>query len=226
VPVRLTDHPGSAAAPVFSPDGSWIAYSRVVGAARNIWTVSRSGGPPTPFTERAGVDVQPGFSPDGSRLAFISDRRGGEHVWVARIAPGWHEAEARQVTTGAAFDLWPAWSPDGTSLAFVRDSEVWTVGADGDLPPRCLTRGARAEIVRWDPSGAAVLVAGSWGRGSCELRRVLIRDGSEASFDPPVVFGDAHSWSSFAASADGRVLAYSMSETRGDLWMATVGTGR
>jgi eukaryotic-like serine/threonine-protein kinase len=222
-PVRLTDQPGSVATPAFSPDGRWVAYSRAVGLTRSIWVVPRSGGPGHAFVDRSEVDLQPAYSPDGRQMAFISNRSGREHVWVARIDPTWREADARQFTDGEASDLWPAWSPDGASIAFVRESEVWVAPVVRGSAPRKLTDGAHAEIVKWAPGGGALLVSGLWGSRSLQLRRVSLRDGSAAALDPPVVFGDARSWGSFATSADGQALVYSTSETRGDVWLADAG---
>jgi len=43
-PARLTDHPGSAQHPTYSPDGRWIAYWRVLEGERDVWVLPAGGG--------------------------------------------------------------------------------------------------------------------------------------------------------------------------------------
>ena len=42
--VRLTSHPGDELAPKLSPDGKWIAYSRVADNAADVWLMPSEGG--------------------------------------------------------------------------------------------------------------------------------------------------------------------------------------
>lgn len=128
---RLTSDPDEDAAPAWSPDGEWIAFT----GADNIYLVRPDG------TGRrlllSGPFAGPAWSPDGKTIAFeeaseiaVADMRGGDRTNLTR----------RQGP-----DFAPAWSPDGKQIAFLASSEclrtgqctaeepmeVWVMNADG-----------------------------------------------------------------------------------------------
>ena len=56
---------------VGSPDGRWIAYSRVEADGKSyLWLMSRDGRNPGRITDGLGQDFHPTWSPDATRLAF------------------------------------------------------------------------------------------------------------------------------------------------------------
>ena len=85
---RLTNHPGTAAYPSYSPDGRSIAFRRALQGRRDISIVPAAGGPPAQFTSDAAVDIHPAWSPDGRRIAFVSERGGRSRIWAAPVADG------------------------------------------------------------------------------------------------------------------------------------------
>jgi len=70
---------GNLTAPVWSPDGQWIAYSRPSEVRSNdIYIVSSNGGEERQVTFDSYADSNPRFAPDGRKLYFIrSDGFGG-----------------------------------------------------------------------------------------------------------------------------------------------------
>ncbi len=222
---RLTDHPGSVAHPAYSPDGLWIAYHRAWNGQRDIWTVAASGGTPSRFTDDPAADIHPAWSPDGRELAFASERVGGSHIWVAPVAEGRPAGPARQLTSGATNDEAPAWSLDGTRLAYIShsgsDSDVWLVPASGHGAPRRVTAGANAERVVWDPRSKLLVASGRWGGTVLALRKVDPETGRNFVLDPPVSLSQNLGLGliDFNLSTDGRVLALSREDVRGDIWM-------
>ena len=48
----------------------------------DIYTIPMAGGSATRLTSGLAHDAQPRFSPDGRRIAFLSDRSGGDNLWV------------------------------------------------------------------------------------------------------------------------------------------------
>jgi len=89
-----------------SPDGRTIAFDLL----GDIYTMPIGGGTPTRVAEGLAYEHQPRFSPDGRRLAFVSDRAGGDNVWIMNL----DGSDKRQVTK-EDFRLLnqPSWSPDG-----------------------------------------------------------------------------------------------------------------
>ena len=222
-PRKLTDHPGSTAAPSYSPDGRFIAYFRVHEGLRDIWIVPVSGGVPERFTDDPASDVEPAFSPDGAWVAFISNRDGRDHVWVAPVKGGRAAGPARQLTRGETADRHPGWSPDGKRVTYIagraESSDLWTVPLDGSAPPAPLTRGAMIYDWFWEPSGSSVLVSGRFGGGSVELRRLDLASGRIGPAPGLDVFGPSSQEGVFSLSADGRTLAYVAEEARGYIWL-------
>jgi len=109
----LTHDPVWAADPVFSPDGSSIAYSSDRTGNSDIWLIDREGGNPLQLTSHLSDDRRPAWSPDGGWIYFTSFRSGNAAIWrVPRLG-----GVVEEVLEGADD---PAISPDGRTLAFVR----------------------------------------------------------------------------------------------------------
>src|SRR5688500_14548945 len=67
-PRRLTNNVAADADPVWSPDGSKIAFAR----GFDIWVMNADGTEAGAITGPDGVDAEPAWSPDGTQLAFVS----------------------------------------------------------------------------------------------------------------------------------------------------------
>jgi eukaryotic-like serine/threonine-protein kinase len=229
-PTRLTDHPGSAQHPAFSPDGRWIAYWRVLEGQRDIWVMPAGGGEPQRITDDPSPDIQPAWAPDGRRLAFVSERDGQSHIWTVPVEDGRPAGEARRMTAGATLDLGPVWSPDGKWIAYRGSSgeqtEVWITGAEVGATPRRVTKGARALCVRWDGRSSDLLVSGSWDTGQVSLRRVRLDGvGGARPLEPPLMFGEQAPHGEFDIAGDGTLLAFSQERLRGDVWVVEAKAG-
>ena len=221
-PLRLTEDLGNASCPVFSPDGKWIAYYRIVGEQRDIYTIPASGGKPFRFTDDPAAETQPAWSPDGSMLAYVSERGGSTRIWVAPVRGGKPTAPSRCLTDANMLTLAPSWSPDGTRIAFVgcfeNRCEVEIVPVDGSTTAREITTGANANLVRWEPVTGAILVSGTWGEDRISLRRVFPDSRVPTQLNPPVVFGSLEFLATFDVSLDGRLLLFSHEDVKGNIW--------
>ena len=87
-PHQLTDRPGREGNPVFSPDGSMIAYMASDEDGRSLWVMRADGSHKVQITEHSGFNANPRWSPDGASLAFASDRGGSIDIWVMEIDLG------------------------------------------------------------------------------------------------------------------------------------------
>src|SRR5512140_2749263 len=71
---RLTATPEMESDPVFSPDGSHIAFSRTSAGNTDVCVVPTVGGEPKRLTFHPSPDRVKGWSPDGKRIVFSSER--------------------------------------------------------------------------------------------------------------------------------------------------------
>jgi tricorn protease len=125
-PRRLTSDVGVESNPVFSPDGSIIAFSAQYDGNTDVYTIRAEGGTPTRLTYHPSSDTVRGFTPDGKSILFSSPR----HVYSGR-----HSQLFTVPLTGGMPNQLPipwgfeaSYSPDGQYIAYtpVRDaSTVW-----------------------------------------------------------------------------------------------------
>jgi Tol biopolymer transport system component/imidazolonepropionase-like amidohydrolase len=116
-----------------SPDGATLIFDML----GDIYSVSMSGGEAKALTSGIEWNYQPTFSPDGSKIAFISDRAGGDNIWVMN-ADG---SDPTAVTDEAENIVHnPGWSPDGQYLVgrkgfystrSIMAGEIWMFHAGG-----------------------------------------------------------------------------------------------
>jgi dipeptidyl aminopeptidase/acylaminoacyl peptidase len=114
--------------PQLAPDGSRVAFTRVVvdekrtGYETSIWSVATSGNESPTRLTNGKHDAQPRWSPDGKRLAFL---RGGEKDDTGKPRPpqiallSLTGGEARMITDLSKGAANPTWSPDGKRIAFL-----------------------------------------------------------------------------------------------------------
>jgi tricorn protease len=73
-PRRLTSSLVDETNPIFSPDGSMIAYTANYENNNDVYVISAAGGQPKRLTWRSGNDVALDWTPDGRAVAFSSQR--------------------------------------------------------------------------------------------------------------------------------------------------------
>ncbi len=91
----ITSGAGTDADPVYSPDGSEIAFRRATpeGRAQIIVTGSDGASPEREITDGSSADQDPTWSPDGTEIAYKSDRPGtsgtaGNQIWIVGATDG------------------------------------------------------------------------------------------------------------------------------------------
>ena len=132
-----------------SPDGNTIVFDLM----GHLYTMPIGGGRATALTGGLAYDAQPRFSPDGKRLVFVSDRSGGDNLWIMSL----DRSDTSQVTKGNDFEyISPAWTPDGKYVVASRSgglggaAKLWMYNVDGGnglplltgAPPQLKTMGA------------------------------------------------------------------------------------
>ncbi len=116
LPVRLTVDEGVESYPVFSPDGSLIAFTAEYDGNMDVFVIPSTGGIPTRLTWHPGADIVRGFTPDGKNILFTSQRA----VFTNRYA----QLFTVPVTGGYPVQLtipnanYATYSPDGRFMAY------------------------------------------------------------------------------------------------------------
>ena len=116
-----------------APDGTRVAFDML----GDIYVMPIAGGTPTRIAEGLSYEQQPRWSPDGTRIAFVSDRGGGDNVWIMNA-----DGSNKKQLTKEDFRLLnqPSWSPDGryivakkhfTTGRSLGTGEVWLYHVDG-----------------------------------------------------------------------------------------------
>ncbi|WP_462152358.1 amidohydrolase family protein [Pseudoalteromonas xiamenensis] len=99
-----------------SPDGKHVVFDML----GDLYIIPISGGEAKALTSDMAWNIQPKFSPDGKKIAFISDRDGGDNLWIMDV-DGSNLKQVSKEKNNIVHN--PAWSPDGQYLA-VKQGQV------------------------------------------------------------------------------------------------------
>lgn len=138
--------------PSFSPDGSKIAWSRVVAGKENLWIMNADGSNKTQltFTADQRQDVMSSWSPDGQSIVFV---RTVTAPWRQIMRINVDGSGLVELTAPGQYDHHPVYSPDGTKIAFASDRdgnwEIYTMNADGSNETNITNNPAQDEKPSW-----------------------------------------------------------------------------
>jgi tricorn protease len=113
---RLTTSAGEETHPMFSPDGTQIAFTGEYDGNIDVYTIPASGGVPKRLTWHPAPDITLGWMPDGSRVLFASPRNSYSHfpeLYTAGLNGGLEERVDLPMGNEASY------SPDGSQIAYV-----------------------------------------------------------------------------------------------------------
>lgn len=112
---RLVTGTDLLSGPIFSPDGSMVAYSGNYNGNVDVYVVSAAGGEPRRLTYHPGADVAVGWTPDGKAVLFRSRRfshSDPDQLYTVPVTGGFPKELPLPMAEDGSF------SPDGTHLAY------------------------------------------------------------------------------------------------------------
>jgi tricorn protease len=114
---RLIAGGGMNTGPIFSPDGTQVAYTCNVDGNTDVYVVSARGGEPRRLTYEPASDMAVGWTPDGQNILFKSDGKSAspryERLFTVPVGGGL--AAPLPLPMGVQ----GSYSPDGSHLAYV-----------------------------------------------------------------------------------------------------------
>lgn len=115
-PRRLTIDEGIETNPVFSPDGSQIAFNAEYDGNVDVYVVPAIGGIPERLTWHPYSDIVRDFTPDGSRVLFSSQRNTftNRHSQLFEVSINGGQVKELEIPTAFSAD----YSPDGKFIAY------------------------------------------------------------------------------------------------------------
>jgi Tol biopolymer transport system component len=174
-PARWWTHGASAdRQPVFSPDGTRLAFNSDRGGNLDVWELELASGALRRLTVDAGDDWDPGFTRDDRQLLWSSNRSGNFEIWAAASDGG----GARKVTADGVDAENPTATPDGEWIVYASANPagngIWKIHPDGTGAVRLVAvAGAVPEL---SPDGRWVCFVDL---DTSRLRVVTVADGTD-----------------------------------------------
>ncbi len=160
---QLTDDPANEVMPVFSPDGSRVAFASDRSGNWDIYIMDIAGGQPVQVTRDATDDFYPSFSRDGQKLIYSTfGTQSGQ--WEMVIIDLNNTSTKRYIGHG----LFPVWSPTQDKIVFQRARQrgtrwfsIWTIDLVNGEPmnPTEIAASSNAAAITpdWSPDGKQVV---------------------------------------------------------------------
>jgi hypothetical protein len=170
--IQLTNNTYPEFDPIWSPDGTRIAFGRFDGGDFEVIVINADGTGETQLTNNDVVHDFPGaWSPDGTRIAFSSNGDGDEEVFVMN-ADG---SGVTRLTDNDFIDGPTAWSPDGTRIAFNSnrdgDFEIYVMNTDGSGVTQLTNDPATdfGDRAGWSPDGKRIVFSSTRDGGDIDI---------------------------------------------------------
>lgn len=169
----VTTGPAADQGPVWSPDGTRIAFMSDRDGDAEIFTMAADGTDVRQLTRNAAFDMYPVWGPTG-RIAFISTRNvsnGTTEIW-AMDPDG---SGLARLTSNDGSDAYPTWTPDGhilfasspnvrAGVSLGAQQEIYRMRSDGSQVERLTNNVCGDRAPSSSPDGTKIAFVSSCGR--------------------------------------------------------------
>jgi len=165
--------------PLFSPDGSTVAFVSGRRGGSEIWLSHPDGSGQRPLASpEEGWHWELSWSPDGGRIAYAGEIESNIDVYIASVAGS---RKPLRLTRDPGQDREPCWSPDGLWIYFTstRDGRrrIWRMPAEGGPPERVTEVESSQPALSAD--GRFLYFARGWPTASVSVWRMPTTGGKE-----------------------------------------------
>ena len=212
--IGLVRSPQPLISPVWSPDGTKIAFVSFLNRKPEIYVINVASHAIVPVSNFKGSNSAPAWSPDGGSLAVVLTRDGNSQVYLMG-ADGSHPT---RVTRSSGIDTEPFFSPDGQSLYFTSDRsggpQIFRMPVGGGEASRVTFNGDYNTSPRISPDGKSMAYVSRRG-GKFQIYLLDLASGQ----DLPLTDTSADESPSFAPNS--KMLIYATVVGRGILGMVS-----
>ncbi len=184
----VTMHEAHDFAPIFSPDGSKIAFSSKRHGSYDVFVVPVQGGKPKRLTVDSAADIVNGWSPDGKQILFASTRGTGFPPGFELYTVPVEGGPVTRVTKTEGKD--GAVSPKGDQIAYVRgpgtwyrkgyrgssNDDIWICKIDGSENHRLTDFDGQDTYPMWAPDGRSLYYVSEQGGSLANIMCVDLTD--------------------------------------------------
>jgi Tol biopolymer transport system component len=163
-----------------SPDGKFIAYTKVIDASkRDVFLLSTDGQIDRPLLQDPSIKNVANFHPNGRSLLYYSDISGSKGLWKAYLSPDYHIERTELLIERIAEEVWTIGMTDEGAYYYMQTGFAGNLFSV-EFDPETSTLGDPETIATGDPTPR---VSPFWSPGGQELGYFRTDPGGETKIE-------------------------------------------